>query len=105
VTSSTRLLCFLKLCPEDLKHALSREVCLVHLRAADGAGRKELAFRHVIDGRRIVARQRERVEMLARNGCDTTEAKRTLDLFARTLNIFEDDLRKILVNKSKKDDR
>ena len=43
-----------------------------------------------------VARQRERVEMLARNGHDTTEAKRTLDLFARTLDIFEDDLRSIL---------
>ena len=28
----------------------------------------------------------------ARKGLDTTEAQRTLDLFARTLNIFEDDL-------------
>lgn len=57
--------------------------------------RIELAFRHVIDGRRIVARQRDRVEWLARNGHDTTEAQRTLDLFARTLKIFEDDLRRI----------
>jgi hypothetical protein len=57
-----------------------------------------MAFRHVIVGRRIVARQRERVEMLARNGHDTTEAKRTLDLFARTLNIFEDGLKKILAD-------
>jgi hypothetical protein len=30
----------------------------------------EVAFRHVIDGRRIVARERERVEMLTRDGCD-----------------------------------
>ena len=61
-----------------------------------GPSELKMAFRHVIDGRRIVARQRERVEMLARNGHDTTEAKRTLDLFARTLDIFEDDLRSIL---------
>jgi hypothetical protein len=56
----------------------------------------EMAFHHVINGRRIVARQRERVERLARNGSDTTEANRTLDLFARTLDIFEEDLRRIL---------
>jgi hypothetical protein len=61
----------------------------------------EMAFRHVIDGRRIVARQRERVERLARNGGDTTEAESTLDLFARTLNIFEDDLRRILADEKK----
>jgi DNA-directed RNA polymerase sigma subunit (sigma70/sigma32) len=63
------------------------------------ASKKEMAVRHVINGRRIVARQRERVERLARYGLDTTEAKRTLDLFARTLNIFEDDLRQILADK------
>jgi hypothetical protein len=54
-----------------------------------GSSKLKMAFRLVMDGRRIVARQRERVEMLARNGHDTTEAKRTLD-------IFEDDLRSIL---------
>jgi hypothetical protein len=64
----------------------------------------EMAFRHVLDGRRIVARQRERVETL-RNRSDTAEAKRTLDLFARTLNIFEDDLRKILADEWTKGDR
>jgi hypothetical protein len=57
---------------------------------------KEMAFRHVIQGRRVVARQRERMEMLARKGLDTAEAQRTLDLFTRTLNIFEDDLKRIL---------
>jgi hypothetical protein len=61
----------------------------------------EIAFRHVIDGRRIVARQSQRVEMLARSGSDTTEANRTLDLFAATLDIFEDDLRKILADERK----
>jgi hypothetical protein len=34
--------------------------------------------------------------MLTRNGRDTTEAKRTLDLLAGTLDIFEDDLRRVL---------
>jgi hypothetical protein len=68
------------------------------------ASKKEMAVRHVINGRRIVARQHERVERLARNGLDTTEAKRTLDLFARTLNIFEDDLRQILADKWNKGD-
>jgi hypothetical protein len=66
-----------------------------------GPSKKQLAFRHVIAGRRMVARQRERVEMLARNGCDTTESIRTLDLFALTLNIFEDDLTKILADEKK----
>jgi hypothetical protein len=65
----------------------------------------EMAFRHVIAGRRIVARQSQRVEMLARNGSDTSVAKRTLDLFATTLNIFEDDLRKILADEMKEGDR
>jgi hypothetical protein len=64
--------------------------------------KKQLAFRHVIGGRRIVARQRERVEMLARKGCDTAGSKRTLDLFARTLDIFEDDLRRILADEKKR---
>jgi hypothetical protein len=61
----------------------------------------EMAFRHVIGGRRIVALQRQRVEMLSRNGSDTTEAQRTLDLFARTLDIFEEDLRRILAHEWK----
>jgi hypothetical protein len=61
----------------------------------------EAAFRFFVDGRLIVARQRERVEMLARYGHDKTEAKRTLDLFAGTLDIFEDDLRRILAEEWK----
>ena len=62
---------------------------------------REMAVRHVIQGRGIVARQRECVERLARKGLDTTEARRTLDLFTRTLNIFEDDLRRILAGENK----
>ena len=61
----------------------------------------EMAFRRVTYARRIVACQRERVEMLARNGDDTTSAERILDLFARTLDIFEDGLRRILGQDSK----
>jgi hypothetical protein len=66
---------------------------------------REMAFRHVIHGRRMVARQQERVERLGRNGSDTTEAERTLDLFVRTLNIFEDDLRRILADEWRKGGR
>jgi hypothetical protein len=47
--------------------------------------------------------QRERVERLAGIGLDTTEAKRTLDLFARTLDICEDDLRRMLGEDWKRD--
>jgi hypothetical protein len=43
--------------------------------------------------------------MLARNGHDTTSAKRTLDVFARTLDLLEDDLRRFLANERKEDDR
>ena len=39
---------------------------------------RKMAVRHVIQGRGIVARQRECVERLARKGLDTTEAQRTL---------------------------
>jgi hypothetical protein len=59
---------------------------------------KDMAIRQVIQGRHIVARQCVRVEMLARNGRDTTEAERTLNAFARMLEIFEDGLRKILAD-------
>src|SRR5215831_14112056 len=57
---------------------------------------RKMAVRHVIQGRSIVARRRECVERLARKGLDTTEAQRTLHMFTRTLNIFEDDLTRIL---------
>jgi len=60
--------------------------------------KRELAIRHVIQGQQMVARQRQRVEMLAHNGNDTTAAERTLNMFTRTLDIFEDDLRRILTD-------
>jgi hypothetical protein len=56
----------------------------------------EMAFRHVVQGRRLVARQRHLVERLSLNGCNTRNAEQLLDLFVGTLNIFEDDLRRLL---------
>ena len=37
----------------------------------------------------------------ARKGLDTTEAQRTLDLFTRTLDIFKNDLRRILAGEKR----
>ena len=62
----------------------------------------EMAIRRVANGRRVVARQRERVEMLSREGLDTTESKRTLDLFAHTLDIFEGNLERLLKTDGKR---
>ena len=51
-----------------------------------------MAQRHVTEGRRIVAEQRDRVAKLVANGCDAREAKRDLQLFEDTLAIFEEHL-------------
>jgi hypothetical protein len=59
--------------------------------------KRERAVCRVIQAQRIVARQRERVERLAREGADTAAAENTPNLFAGPLKIFEDELRKILV--------
>jgi hypothetical protein len=58
--------------------------------------KRERAVCRVIQAQRIVARQRERLESLAREGADTTVAESTLNLFTGTLKIFEDELRRIL---------
>jgi hypothetical protein len=60
------------------------------------SSRRERAVCRVIQTQRVVARQRERVERLAREGADTTVAENTLNLFTGTLEIFEDELRRIL---------
>jgi hypothetical protein len=49
-----------------------------------------VAARHVARGRRIVARQRALIAQLEEGGCSTVGGVRTLDLFERTLAIFED---------------
>jgi hypothetical protein len=58
--------------------------------------KRERAVWRVIQAQRIVARQREHVERLAREGADTTVAENTLSLFTGTLRIFEDELSRIL---------
>ena len=52
-----------------------------------------LARRHVVEGRRIVERQRQCLRELASTGRISADAERTLDLFERTLAIFEQHLR------------
>jgi hypothetical protein len=51
-----------------------------------------LAERHVLAGRKIVARQRQLVEAVEAAGRDASFERTTLDLFERTLKIFEDDV-------------
>ena len=55
----------------------------------------ETAARHVLEGHRIVDRQRRLVDRLIADGHDASDAQYTLDLFTRTLAIFEDHLREL----------
>jgi len=52
----------------------------------------EIARQHVIDGRKIVERQRALVDRLRKGGHNTQDAARTLDMFERSLAIFEEHL-------------
>jgi len=56
----------------------------------------ELAKRHVIDGERRVAEQATRLEQLARDGLDTSEAERLLALLQSTLTLMREHLRMLL---------
>jgi len=58
----------------------------------------EQAYRHVMDGRKIVARQREIIARLKAGGADVSDAEDLLDQFERTLAIFESDLAAIQKN-------
>jgi hypothetical protein len=49
-----------------------------------------VAASHVVAGRCIVGRQRAIIARLEGNRCRTVEAVRTLELFERTLAIFEE---------------
>jgi hypothetical protein len=49
-----------------------------------------MAARDVSEGRRIVARQRERIVRLKSLGCSTEDHKKTLRVFFSTLEILED---------------
>ena len=48
-----------------------------------------MATRHVADGRRIVAKQREHIGRLRELGCSTLDAEDTLEVFLSTLEIFD----------------
>ena len=52
----------------------------------------EQARRQVIEGRRIVEAQRERIDRFATQGQDTREAQSLLHAYERALAIFEDEL-------------
>jgi hypothetical protein len=55
----------------------------------------DVAWRHVHNGRRIIACQRGLVEHLRTTGRDVSNAERTLELFERSQTIFEDHLRQL----------
>jgi hypothetical protein len=58
--------------------------------------RSARAHRHVTQGRRIVARQRELITEIRDRGADSTSAEDLLSAFERSLAIFEDDLAAII---------
>ena len=55
----------------------------------------DVAWRHIHNGRRIIASQRGLVEQLRTTGRDLSNAERTLELFERSQAIFEDHLRQL----------
>ena len=55
----------------------------------------ETAALHVVEARRIIERQHLPVDHLIADGHDASDAQYTLDLFTRTLAIFEEHLRKL----------
>jgi hypothetical protein len=54
--------------------------------------RYEMALRHVRRGREIVAAQRLTVQRLRAQGAYSSDAEHLLDLYLRSLQIFEQDL-------------
>jgi hypothetical protein len=52
----------------------------------------ERARLHVLEGLRIVADQRKRIEQMRRRGLEVSGAQSTLDLFEQSLVILEDHL-------------
>ena len=55
----------------------------------------DLARAHVMKGRNIVARQRERIAEISGKGHDSSLSNRLLRTFEETLTIFEADLRRL----------
>jgi hypothetical protein len=58
--------------------------------AADHSELLLFAARHVAEGRRIVARQRERIARLKAAGASTLDAEQTLKVFETSLVLFEE---------------
>jgi hypothetical protein len=54
-----------------------------------------MAARHVAEGRRIVAQQRERIARLKAGGHPTADHEQTLQVLESTLQILEDHQRQI----------
>jgi hypothetical protein len=54
-----------------------------------------LARRHVVEGRKIVARQRQRVRDREAKGLDASTQRQTLEVFEHTLAIFEKHLEQL----------
>lgn len=59
-----------------------------------------MAPRHVLEGRRIVFEQARRLDVLKRDGHPTAMAESLLDSFECALTIFEDDLARLLNERS-----
>jgi hypothetical protein len=54
-----------------------------------------MAARHVAEGRRVVEQQRRRIAKLKKAGRPTFDQEQTLRVFETTLQIFEDDERRL----------
>jgi hypothetical protein len=54
-----------------------------------------LARQHVARGKQIIAKHRALIVKLSAAGCSTLDAEQTLDVFMRTLRIFENHERQI----------
>jgi hypothetical protein len=60
-----------------------------------------MAARHVAEGRRIVAQQRERIARLKADGHPTADHEQTLRVLESTLQILEDHERQIMERHAK----
>ena len=57
--------------------------------------RLSIAARHVLHARNIIARQEAVIERLRRVGAHTATAERLLELFKTTLQLFENDYKRL----------
>jgi len=57
--------------------------------------RREMALRHVISGREIIAAQKERIERRRAKGEDTAHDEALLVQYEHSQAIFEDDLMRL----------